>query len=70
MLLKTICFRYHEANAKAKTRVLDLLRGLAVELRSHINIIVFSSTLLVIAKALYAHARFVNIFGCSALFFG
>ncbi|XP_073224059.1 DNA mismatch repair protein MSH1, mitochondrial isoform X2 [Cicer arietinum] len=47
--------RYHEANAKAKTRVLELLRGLAAELQSHINIIVFSSTLLVITKALYAH---------------
>lgn len=47
--------RYHEANVKANTRVLELLRGLAAELQSHINIIVFSATLLVITKALYAH---------------
>ncbi|XP_057430786.1 DNA mismatch repair protein MSH1, mitochondrial isoform X2 [Lotus japonicus] len=47
--------RYHEANAKAKARVLELLRGLATELQSSINILVFSSTLLVIAKALFAH---------------
>ncbi|XP_020222408.1 DNA mismatch repair protein MSH1, mitochondrial [Cajanus cajan] len=49
--------RYHEANAKAKERVLEILRGLAAELQYHINILVFSSTLLVIAKALFAHAR-------------
>ncbi|KAL2326618.1 hypothetical protein Fmac_025676 [Flemingia macrophylla] len=48
--------RYHEANAKAKERVLEILRGLAAELQDHINILVFSSTLLVIAKALFAHA--------------
>ncbi|XP_012575564.1 DNA mismatch repair protein MSH1, mitochondrial-like isoform X1 [Cicer arietinum] len=47
--------RYHEANAKAKARVLERLRGLSAELQSHINIIVFSSTLVVITKALYAH---------------
>ncbi|GAU39649.1 hypothetical protein TSUD_18300 [Trifolium subterraneum] len=47
--------RYHEANAEAKSRVLELLRELATDLQSHINIIVFSSTLLVITKALYAH---------------
>ncbi|XP_045807854.1 DNA mismatch repair protein MSH1, mitochondrial [Trifolium pratense] len=51
----TALSRYHEANAKAKSRVLELLRELATELQSHINIIVFSSTLLVITKALYAH---------------
>lgn len=60
-ICKTISFRYHEANAKAKTRVLEVLRELAAELQSHINIIVFSSTLLVITKALYAHVRFVNM---------
>ncbi|XP_027363720.1 DNA mismatch repair protein MSH1, mitochondrial isoform X2 [Abrus precatorius] len=48
--------RYHEANAKAKARVLEILRGLAAELQCNINILVFSSTLLVIAKALFAHA--------------
>ncbi|CAJ1967975.1 unnamed protein product [Sphenostylis stenocarpa] len=48
--------RYHEANAKAKERVLDILRGLATELQYNINILVFSSTLLIIAKALFAHA--------------
>ncbi|PNX76548.1 DNA mismatch repair protein mitochondrial-like, partial [Trifolium pratense] len=53
----TALSRYHEANAKAKSRVLELLRELATELQSHINIIVFSSTLLVITKALYAHVR-------------
>uniref|UniRef100_A0A0R0HSK2 DNA mismatch repair protein n=1 Tax=Glycine max TaxID=3847 RepID=A0A0R0HSK2_SOYBN len=48
--------RYHEANAKAKERVLEILRGLAAELQYSINILVFSSMLLVIAKALFAHA--------------
>lgn len=66
---KTISFRYHEANGKAKARVLELIRGLATELQSHINILVFSSTLLVIAKALYAHVRFVNILVASAFIF-
>ncbi|KAK7279171.1 hypothetical protein RJT34_24217 [Clitoria ternatea] len=47
--------RYHEANANAKARVLEVLRGLATELQSNINILVFSSTLLVIAKSLFAH---------------
>lgn len=61
---KFICFRYHEANAKAKERVLEILRGLAAELQYSINILVFSSMLLVIAKALFAHARFVNICNC------
>ncbi|XP_058724306.1 DNA mismatch repair protein MSH1, mitochondrial [Vicia villosa] len=55
MKVEAALSRYHEANAKAKTRVLELLRELAAELHSHINIIVFSSTLLVITKALYAH---------------
>ncbi|CAJ1968035.1 unnamed protein product [Sphenostylis stenocarpa] len=48
--------RYHEANAKAIERVLEILRELATELHYNINILVFSSTLLVIAKALFAHA--------------
>nr|ABA29739.1 DNA mismatch repair protein [Phaseolus vulgaris] len=48
--------RYHEANAKATERVLEILRGLATELHYSINILVFSSTLLVITKALFAHA--------------
>ncbi|KAL9319013.1 hypothetical protein ACSQ67_015530 [Phaseolus vulgaris] len=48
--------RYHEANAKATERVLEILRELATELHYSINILVFSSTLLVITKALFAHA--------------
>ncbi|KAI5348200.1 hypothetical protein L3X38_001087 [Prunus dulcis] len=47
--------RYHEAGAKAKTRVLELLRGLSSDLQAKINILVFSSMLLVIARALFAH---------------
>ncbi|KAB1209622.1 DNA mismatch repair protein MSH1, mitochondrial [Morella rubra] len=47
--------RYHEAGAKAKAKVLELLRGLSAELQSKINILVFASMLLVIAKALFAH---------------
>ncbi|KAK1413663.1 hypothetical protein QVD17_35439 [Tagetes erecta] len=47
--------RYHEAGAKAKSMVLELLRGLSAELQSEINILVFASMLLVIAKALFAH---------------
>ncbi|XP_059632290.1 DNA mismatch repair protein MSH1, mitochondrial [Cornus florida] len=47
--------RYHEAGAKAKTRVLELLRGLSAELQTKINILVFASMLLVIAKALFSH---------------
>ncbi|KAF5465838.1 hypothetical protein F2P56_015808, partial [Juglans regia] len=47
--------RYHEAGAKAKVKVLELLRGLSSELQSKINILVFASMLLVIAKALFAH---------------
>ncbi|RXH78431.1 hypothetical protein DVH24_001949 [Malus domestica] len=52
--------RYHEAGAKAKTRVLELLRGLSSDLQAKINILVFSSMLLVIAKALFAHVRLVK----------
>ncbi|KAI4303952.1 hypothetical protein MLD38_039528 [Melastoma candidum] len=47
--------RYHGACDKAKARVLDLLRGLSAELQTKINILVFASMLLVIAKALFAH---------------
>lgn len=57
-------FRYHELGAKAKERVLELLRGLSAELQSKINILVFASMLLVIAKALFSHVRFVNVFNC------
>lgn len=46
---------YHEAGAKAKTKVLELLRALSAELQAKINILVYASTLLVIAKALFAH---------------
>lgn len=38
-------------------RVLDLLRGLSAELQTKINVLVFASMLLVIAKALFAHVR-------------
>ncbi|KAH9764020.1 DNA mismatch repair protein MSH1 [Citrus sinensis] len=47
--------RYHEAGAKAKAKVLELLRGLSSELQTKINILVFASMLLVIGKALFAH---------------
>nr|XP_048333225.1 DNA mismatch repair protein MSH1, mitochondrial isoform X2 [Ziziphus jujuba var. spinosa] len=47
--------RYHEAGAKAKAKVLELLRGLSSELQAKVNILVFASTLLIIAKALFAH---------------
>lgn len=53
------CFRYHEAGDKAKTKVLELLRGLSAELQTKINILVFASMLLVIAKALFGHVRLV-----------
>ncbi|CAM8924316.1 unnamed protein product [Rhodiola kirilowii] len=46
---------YHEASAKAKTRVIELLRVLSGQLQTKINILVFASMLLVIAKALFAH---------------
>ena len=52
-----LCFRYHEAGDKAKARVLELLRGLSAELQTKINILIFASMLLVIAKALFAHVR-------------
>lgn len=57
MNLPVFCFRYHEAGAKAKARVLELLRGLSSELQAKVNILVFASMLLVIAKALFAHVR-------------
>ncbi|XP_026665899.1 DNA mismatch repair protein MSH1, mitochondrial isoform X2 [Phoenix dactylifera] len=47
--------RYHEASDKAKNKVLELLRGLSGELQTKINILVYSSMLLVIAKALFGH---------------
>ncbi|KAM7261388.1 hypothetical protein ACFE04_008755 [Oxalis oulophora] len=47
--------RYHEAGVKAKAKVLELLRGLSTELHTKINILVFASMLLVIAKALFSH---------------
>ncbi|KAH7521940.1 hypothetical protein FEM48_Zijuj07G0085400 [Ziziphus jujuba var. spinosa] len=49
--------RYHEAGAKAKAKVLELLRGLSSELQAKVNILVFASMLLIIAKALFAHVR-------------
>ncbi|XP_060179679.1 DNA mismatch repair protein MSH1, mitochondrial isoform X2 [Lycium barbarum] len=47
--------RYHEASAKAKSRVLELLRELSSELQAKINILIFASVLIVIAKALFSH---------------
>lgn len=47
--------RYHEACTKAKAKVLNMLRALSVDLQTKINILVFASTLLVIAKALFSH---------------
>ncbi|CAN6228760.1 unnamed protein product [Urochloa humidicola] len=47
--------RYHEACDNAKNKVLDLLRGLSSELQEKINILVFCSTMLIIAKALFGH---------------
>ncbi|PHT27947.1 DNA mismatch repair protein MSH1, mitochondrial, partial [Capsicum baccatum] len=46
---------YHEASSKAKSRVLELLRGLSSELQSKINILILASVLIVIAKALFSH---------------
>ncbi|CAO2815186.1 unnamed protein product [Amaranthus hypochondriacus] len=47
--------RYHEANEKARGKVLELLRDLSTELQSKINVLVFASMMLVIAKALFSH---------------
>ncbi|XP_031251165.1 DNA mismatch repair protein MSH1, mitochondrial isoform X2 [Pistacia vera] len=55
MKVEDALLRYHEAGAKAKAKVLELLRGLSSELQTKINILVFASMLLVIAKALFAH---------------
>ena len=55
--LSNFCLRYHEAGAKVKARVLELLRELSAELQFKINALVFASMLLVIAKALFAHVR-------------
>ncbi|CAH2052764.1 unnamed protein product [Thlaspi arvense] len=48
--------RYHEASENANARVLELLRELSAKLQTKINVLVFASMLLVIAKALFAHA--------------
>ncbi|CAN6268464.1 unnamed protein product [Urochloa humidicola] len=47
--------RYHEACDNAKNKVLELLRELSSELQEKINILVFCSTMLIIAKALFGH---------------
>ncbi|XP_051127886.1 DNA mismatch repair protein MSH1, mitochondrial isoform X2 [Andrographis paniculata] len=47
--------RYHDAGDKARAKVIELLRGLSAELQTKINILVFASMLLVIAKALFSH---------------
>lgn len=69
MLRKCVfCFRYHEANEKARAKVLELLRGLSTELQSKINVLVFASMMLVIAKALLAHVRLgMHRVACSGL---
>ncbi|KAH9610092.1 hypothetical protein KSS87_014721 [Heliosperma pusillum] len=46
--------RYHEANDKAKAKVLELLRELSAELQCKTNTLVFASMMLIIAKALCA----------------
>ncbi|KAL3507486.1 hypothetical protein ACH5RR_032868, partial [Cinchona calisaya] len=55
MKVEDALVRYHDAGAKAKAKVLDLLRGLSSELQTKINILVFASMLLVISKALFSH---------------
>ncbi|KAL1806384.1 hypothetical protein ACET3Z_029452 [Daucus carota] len=55
MKVEVALARYHEAGSKAKEKVLELLRGLSAELQAKINVLVFASVLLVIAKALFAH---------------
>ncbi|KAL2230155.1 UNVERIFIED_CONTAM: DNA mismatch repair protein MSH1, mitochondrial [Sesamum indicum] len=55
MKVENALTRYHEAGDRAKTKVLELLRGLSAELQTKINILVFASMLLVIAKALFGH---------------
>ncbi|KAL8240128.1 hypothetical protein R6Q59_013483 [Mikania micrantha] len=47
--------RYHDACANAKAMVLELLRGLSAELQDKVNVLIFASMLLIIAKALFAH---------------
>ncbi|KAL5214102.1 hypothetical protein ABZP36_003254 [Zizania latifolia] len=47
--------RYHEACDNAKSKVIDLLRGLSSELQDRINILVFCSMLLIVTKALFGH---------------
>ncbi|KAJ3679984.1 hypothetical protein LUZ60_016262 [Juncus effusus] len=53
--IESALIRYHEACEKARERVVELLRELATELQSNINVLVFSSMLLVISKALFSH---------------
>ncbi|KAF3673356.1 hypothetical protein FXO38_05655 [Capsicum annuum] len=55
MRVEDAILRYHEASSKAKSRVLELLRGLSSELQSKINILILASVLIVIAKALFSH---------------
>ncbi|WOL09932.1 DNA mismatch repair protein MSH1, mitochondrial isoform X1 [Canna indica] len=47
--------RYHEASDNARVKILDILRGLSSDLQTKMNILVYSSMLLVIAKALFGH---------------
>lgn len=54
--------RYHEASENANARVLELLRELSAKLQTKINVLVFASMLLVIAKALFSHAWYVCVF--------
>ncbi|KAL0287223.1 UNVERIFIED_CONTAM: DNA mismatch repair protein MSH1, mitochondrial [Sesamum angustifolium] len=55
MKVENALTRYHVAGDRAKTKVLELLRALSAELQTKINILVFASMLLVIAKALFGH---------------
>ena len=51
----------------AKAKVLQILRELSAELQSNINVLVFSSTLLIIGKALFAHVRYISV--CYGVFY-
>lgn len=71
-MLFPLC-RYHHACAKAKVEVLELLKELSAEMQDKINILVFSSIMLVIAKALFSHVRYnfitFYVFLCCYVFF-
>lgn len=62
IIIPFIGCRYHEATENANARVLELLRELSAKLQTKINVLVFASMLLVIAKALFSHAWYVMCF--------